>query len=68
MSEQNPPKPLFVVISNIRATTIAQRDEDGFYRTVLQMQYPFDQFETALQLCEMLNAINEPLAISKAGQ
>lgn len=63
VSEQLPPQPLYIVVRNIRAVTLAMRDEKGFYRTVLQMEYPYDRSETALQLCEAMNAIDVPLEI-----
>lgn len=68
MSEQAGPQPLYVPVSNIRATTVAMLDDKGVYRTVLQMQWPYDRAETATQLCDALNALGVVLEIPNPGK
>lgn len=59
------PQALYIVVVGIRSVSIAMRDENGYYRAVLQMEYPFDRHETALQLCEGMNAIDVALEVPK---
>lgn len=63
MSEQSGPQPLYIVVATIRSVSIAMRDDKGAYRIALQMTYPFDRPETALQLCDLLMAIDVPLEL-----
>lgn len=61
MSIQDPAKPLYIVERGYNIHRICQIDERGVYRIVVQMQGPFDHHEAALKLCDMMNAIGEPL-------